>query len=80
MAEIGSHRDRKIELEVPRPAVDLRSATQRRFPAFDQKIVSMYARGMSVREIQGHLRDLYGVDVSADHACGHGRVLEEIAE
>jgi transposase-like protein len=38
----------------------------RRFPGFDEKIISMYARGMSVREIVGHLRDLYGVDVSPD--------------
>jgi putative transposase len=28
---------------------------QRRFPRFDDKIISMYARGMSMREIQGHL-------------------------
>ncbi len=39
---------------------------QRRFPGFDDKIVSMYARGMSVREIQGHLVELYGIDVSPD--------------
>jgi len=31
---------------------------QRRFPGFDEKIISMYARGMTVREIQGHLREL----------------------
>jgi putative transposase len=37
---------------------------QRRFPGFDDKIVSMYARGMSVREIQGHLRELYGIEAS----------------
>jgi putative transposase len=37
---------------------------QRRFPGFDDKIISMYARGMSVRDIQGHLRDLYGIEVS----------------
>jgi putative transposase len=37
---------------------------QRRFPGFDDKIISMYARGMSVREIQGHLRDLYGIEAS----------------
>jgi|SRR5271165_6799100 len=37
---------------------------QRRFPGFDEKIISMYARGMSVRDIQGHLRDLYGIDAS----------------
>ena len=39
------------------------------------------ARGMSVREIQGHLRDLYGVDVSADLVSAvTDAVLEEIAE
>jgi putative transposase len=37
---------------------------QRRFPGFDEKIVSMYARGMSTRDIQGHLRDLYGIEAS----------------
>ena len=31
---------------------------QRRFRGFDDKIISMYARGMSTREIAGHLRDL----------------------
>jgi putative transposase len=39
---------------------------QRRFPGFDEKIISMYARGMSTREITGHLRELYGIEVSAD--------------
>lgn len=33
---------------------------------FDDKIISLYARGMTVREIQGHLRELYAVDVSPD--------------
>jgi putative transposase len=37
---------------------------QRRFAGFDDKIVSMYARGMSTREIQGHLEEIYGVEVS----------------
>ena len=36
---------------------------QRRFDGFDDKIISMYARGMSVREIIGHLDELYGVEV-----------------
>lgn len=35
-----------------------------RFRGFDEKIVSMYARGMTVREIQGHLEELYGVEIS----------------
>ena len=38
---------------------------QTRFEGFDAKIISMYALGMTVRDIQGHLRDMYGVDVSA---------------
>jgi putative transposase len=37
---------------------------QTRFEGFDDKILSMYARGMTTREIQGHLREMYGVDVS----------------
>lgn len=39
---------------------------QKRFEGFDDKIISMYARGMSVREIRGHLQELYGVEVSPD--------------
>ena len=38
----------------------------RRFTAFDDSIVSLYARGMTVREIQGYLVDAYGTEVSAD--------------
>jgi putative transposase len=54
---------------------------QRRFPGFDDKIVSMYARGMSVREIQAHLRELYGLDASPDLVSSvTDAVLEEIAE
>jgi putative transposase len=61
----------EVTLDIPRD----RSGTfdpkliakyQRRFPDFDAKIISMYARGMSVREIRGHLEELYGVDVSPD--------------
>src|SRR5262252_7033890 len=37
---------------------------QRRFDGFDDKILSMYARGMSTRDIQGHLEEIYGVEVS----------------
>ena len=38
----------------------------RRLDGFDDRIVSLYARGMTVREIQGHLQELYGVEVSPD--------------
>jgi putative transposase len=37
---------------------------QTRFAGFDDKIISMYARGMSTREIQGHLEEIYKVEVS----------------
>src|SRR5438045_7008079 len=61
----------QIELEVPRDRQarfdpQLIAKYQRRFPGFDDKIISMYARGMSTREIVGHLRDLYGIEVSTD--------------
>ena len=58
-----------MELVIPRDRrgsfePQLIAKYQRRFPGFDDKIISMYARGMSVREIQGHLRDLYGIEAS----------------
>src|SRR4051812_18792986 len=75
----------QIELEVPRDRQasfdpQLIAKYQRRFPGFDDKIVSMYARGMSTREIVGHLRDLYGIEVSPDLVSAvTDAVLEEIA-
>jgi putative transposase len=75
----------RIELEVPRDRQasfdpQLIAKYQRRFPGFDDKIVSMYARGMSTREIQGHLRELYGIEVSPDLISAvTDAVLEEVA-
>src|SRR6476620_2257455 len=37
---------------------------QTRWSGFDDKIISLYARGLSVREIQGHLEEMYGTEVS----------------
>ncbi|MHB1117414.1 IS256 family transposase [Sideroxydans sp.] len=37
---------------------------QTRWNGFDDKILSLYARGMTVREIQGHLEEMYGTEVS----------------
>src|ERR1700739_3167126 len=59
----------QIELEIPRDRQarfdpQLIAKYQRRFPGFDDKIISMYARGMSTRDIQGHLRELYGIETS----------------
>ena len=61
----------KIDVRIPRDREGtfdpkLIQRYQRRFPGFDDKIVSMYARGMTVREIQGHLLELYGLEVSPD--------------
>jgi putative transposase len=39
---------------------------QRRFEGFDEKIIALYARGMSVRDIQAHLQEIYGVQVGHD--------------
>jgi putative transposase len=75
----------RMELQVPRDRAgafdpQLIAKYQRRFPGFDDKIISMYARGMSTREIQGHLRDLYGLEVSPDLVSTvTDQVLEEVA-
>jgi putative transposase len=52
-------RDRQGEFE---PKLVARHQT--RWSGFDDKIISLYARGLSVREIQGHLEEMYGTDVS----------------
>ena len=75
----------KIDIEAPRDRQgsfdpQLIAKYQRRFAGFDDKIVSMYARGMSTREITGHLRELYGLDVSPDLiSTVTDAVLEEVA-
>lgn len=54
---------------------------QRRFTGFDDKILSMYARGMTTRDIQAHLEDIYGVEVSADLVSTvTDGILEEVKE
>jgi putative transposase len=39
---------------------------QRRFPGFDDKIIAMYARGMSTRDIQAHIEEIYGIGISPE--------------
>ncbi len=54
---------------------------ERRLDGFDDHIVSLYARGMTVREIRGHLEELYGVAVSPDLISRvTDAVLEEVRE
>jgi putative transposase len=59
----------EVKLEVPRDREGsfepvLIGKHERRFTGFDDKIVAMYARGMTVREIQAHLAEIYAVEVS----------------
>src|SRR5229473_2590613 len=59
----------ELELETPRDRQStfepqIVSKRQTRWTGFDDKIISMYARGMTTREIQGHLEEIYGVEVS----------------
>jgi putative transposase len=76
----------KIELSMPRDREgrfdpQLIAKYQRRFPDFDEKIISMYARGLSVREVRGHLEEIYGIDVSPDLiSVITDAVLDEVAE
>ena len=60
-----------LAIEVPRDRhgsfePQLIGKHERRFTGFDDKIIAMYARGMTVREIQGFLAEMYSVDVSPD--------------
>ena len=53
----------------------------RRLPGFDDKVISMYARGMTTREIRGHVEELYGVSVSAELVSKvTDAVLDEVGE
>ncbi len=61
----------QVEIEVPRDRESsfepqLIKKGQTRFDGFDDKIISMYARGMTCREIKAHLQEIYGVEVSPD--------------
>jgi putative transposase len=57
--EIAVPRDREASFE-PR----IVAKHQTRWTGFDDKVLSMYARGMTTREIQSHLEEIYGVEVS----------------
>jgi putative transposase len=76
----------KITLSIPRDRAGsfdpkLIAKYQRRFPDFDDKIISMYARGMTVRDIRGHVEELYGIEVSPDLISAiTDAVLDEVAE
>jgi hypothetical protein len=66
---MGSHRVAAVDeaMESDRQASfdpKILAKGQTRWTGFDDKIISMYARGMTTREIQGHLEEIYGIEVS----------------
>ena len=78
--------DGSLDIAVPRdrngtfePAIVPKG--ERRLEGFDDRIVSLYARGMTVRDIQAHLEELYGVEVSPDLISRvTDAVLDEVRE
>ncbi len=78
--------DGELDLSVPRdragtfePRIVPKGRT--RLDGFDGKVISLYARGLTVREIQGHLQELYGVEVSPDLISRvTDAVLEEVRD
>ena len=61
----------QMQIDVPRDRASeftpqLIKRGQTRFDGFDDKIISMYSRGMTCREIKAHLQEIYGVEVSPD--------------
>jgi putative transposase len=59
----------QVQIDVPRDRnsqfePQLIKKNQTRFDGLDEKIISLYSRGMTQREIQGHLEEIYGVEVS----------------
>ena len=83
--ELATPRDRNGTFE---PQIVAKG--QRRFEGFDHAIISLYSRGMTTREIEGHLLEIYGVEVSpalvsqvtdavcADVQVWQNRPLEEV--
>jgi putative transposase len=83
--ELATPRDRNGSFE---PQIVAKG--QRRFEGFDQAIISLYSRGLTTREIEGHLLEIYGVEVSpalvsqvtdavcADVQVWQNRPLEEV--
>src|SRR5713226_163363 len=95
-AQAGNHRNgygsktvltdsSKLELSIPRDRHGrfdpvLIGKYRRRFAGFDDKIIALYARGMTTREIAAHVGELYGLEISADLVSAvTDAVLEEAA-
>lgn len=93
---IGNHRNgtssktvdtgsERIVLDIPRDRQGrldpvLIGKYQHRFPGFTDKIIALYARGMSTRDIQAHIAEIYGIEVSpALVSAVTDAVLDEVA-
>lgn len=79
----GSHGD--LEIEVPRDRngefePKLIKKRQTRINSFDEKIISMYARGMTTRDIQSHIKEIYGADISPTMISGITDKVVAVAE
>lgn len=72
--EINTPRDRDASFD---PQLIQKGQTQ--FKGFDDKIISMYARGMSMREIQAHLQEMYQIEVSPEFISSvTDKVIDEV--
>jgi len=75
-----------LQIEIPRDRngefePQIIKKHQRRFEGFDDKIISMYGRGMTTRDIQDHLKDIYGVEVSPEFISKvTDAVIEDVKE
>jgi putative transposase len=75
----------KLDLSIPRDRHGrfdpvLIGKYRRRFAGFDDKIIALYARGMTTREIAEHVGELYGTEISPDLVSAvTDTVLEEVA-
>jgi putative transposase len=75
-----------VDLEVPRDRAGsfeprIVAKGQSRLAGFNERIISLYARGLTVREVQAHLQEIYGVEVSPDLiSTVTDAVLDELGE
>lgn len=79
----GSHGE--LEIEVPRDRngefePKLIKKRQTHISSFDDKIISMYARGMTTRDIQSHIKEIYGADISPTMISGITDKVIAVAE
>ena len=71
---IDTPRDRQSSFE---PQIIKKGQT--RLQGFDDKIIAMYARGMSMRQIQDHIEEIYGLEVSPELISNvTDKVIEEV--